>query len=165
MSDPIRDPSKGGVTDKGASTGKARWRADAGLEEFEELIKERADLLLQKTKPVRLVWMALVVATVLVAVVIIFMGLQGVNLTLTSVGIVMNLLLGLPIIQLKRINSDIARIIALPLSVKARFKGCWLKSRSREKYEDCLGVVMDDLDKLFRIWSEIQRTTGGQVSE
>lgn len=157
MPDPIGIPSEPGGPERRGSTRKAGWRADAGLEEFEKLIKERADLLLRETWPTRVIWMSLAVVTFIVAVVVIFIGLQGESLTLMSVGAVMNLLLGLPITQLKRIQSNIARIIALPVSVKARVKGCWLKSRSRRKYEECLSVVMDDIDDLFRIWSDAQR--------
>ncbi|MEE9507142.1 MAG: hypothetical protein V3V98_08375 [Thermoplasmata archaeon] len=160
MPDAGEDPLIREVAGMGASTGKAAWRADAGLEDFENLIKERADKLLRETKPMRMVWMGFAVATFVVALVIIFMGLQGENLTLTYVGGVMNLLLGLPVLQLRKIQSDIARIIALPVRVKAQVKGCWLRSRSREKYEDCLGVVMDDIDQLFRIWSEVKRSKG-----
>ena len=159
MPDAGGDPLIREVAGMGTSTGKAAWRADAGLEDFENLIKERADKLLRETKPMRMVWMGFAVATFIVAVVIIFMGLQGENLTLTSVGAVMNLLLGLPVIQLRKIQSDIAKIIALPVSVKARMKGCWLISRSREKYEECLVFVMEDIIQLFRIWSEVIRNT------
>ncbi len=150
MSDRVRGPSIG-ARGRGVPTAKARWRADAELKEFENLVIQRANILLKETREVRRVWLGLTVAAFVIAVVIIFMGYQAENANLTWVGAVLNVLLGPPITtQLWRIRSNVIKIVGLPVSVKIRLKKCWLRSKTREEYEECLVSVMDDVDELFR---------------
>lgn len=159
------ESSKGKIRHRGTSKEKASWKTDIELDDFRNLIRERADKLLEETRLPRLIWMAFAIGAFLVAIVIILVGIQGEDMTITSAGTAMTLLLGLPVIQLRRIQSDVGKVISLPVSVEVRLRKCGWKSRGREDYRMCLVGVMDEVDALFRIWSKDPRTTGGQVSE
>jgi hypothetical protein len=143
---------------KGPSKGKAkkdqRWEADVELEEFKKFIRERSDKILEATKVPRMIWLAFAIIAFVVAIIVIIIGIQAGDLTTASIGSVMETLLGLPISQLRKIQSDVGRVVALPMRLEVRLKKCELRAKSRDELVESYASVMDEIDDIFREWSE-----------
>ncbi len=133
---------------------KARWETDADLADLKALIRERANELMVKTRPVRLAMIGFSIGAFAVGIVVILGGLQSGDIRVQSLGAILEALTGVPVGQLRRIQRDIGKIIRMPVSLELRLKRCGWASRNRTEYEECLASTMDSVDELFRKWGQ-----------